>query len=613
MDDDFVAVPFSELLSRSVSRCITDWRWFCERTTTEGKAMNNRLRGALIQFCRSQREVFLKLRVLYDIAKMQTRIDKMIENADVFDGYLKKASDDLCRNLCTITTTDLIKPCGNTSLAADLLSCGTYTRMPLMIPTLVKCAVSSSLPVPPLSDKDVDDTMERIYDEYLYIYKLSNICNMEGISIQRANAQCTLEKKDFFTVTLIYDFNAWQVLDVTLLVLESSGHSSSGEIKTSMHTLLNMHIYANKENVFDCVYKVCNTFCGKLIMDRLKKQATEYKIAQFIVTEVKYYTSDTDSIILCSDVFLEESSFIFLDVSIFSGFVYKDTQGLTLQFKMDHNGNVSVSTMQVPFLDEKNICNTMLDHWIHKVFVELEKYQFSIHENPNVYVNYCNGALKIPEINGEFTLDEHSHILQLLEIRKFVNTLHPELKRYKHSSDDFVKKLWISEKCSLCEDTSEITIENHVMKEALTSDWFLIEEMSSNEIHASASFLLEEENEHALVLCTLLHGTSVSREALVYIKNGPRGCILLEEYSTEVVGRLSDCISTLALQNVEMFTTLPFKATSNELFLVISTLQICMGLDGSFKSIRDTRNDKHIAINSKDFPTELVASMMKED
>lgn len=73
MDTDITPIPYVVLVTRIIERCYSDWTHFCLRVRKDGSANSSRFRVALAQFCRNQRELFLKLRTLHPFVRPQTQ------------------------------------------------------------------------------------------------------------------------------------------------------------------------------------------------------------------------------------------------------------------------------------------------------------------------------------------------------------------------------------------------------------------------------------------------------------------------------------------------------------------------------------------------------------
>ncbi|KAK1444750.1 hypothetical protein BgAZ_106560 [Babesia gibsoni] len=417
--DDLSVVSFTELLSQCISRCVIDWCCFCDRQEKDDSFVDNHIRNGIIQFCRAQREIFLKLYLLHEFMLKQKKLDRIVEKAYAFENYLYKCGSDIAMNLRKVPTSDLLVACPNTALAVDLLSSGKYTRMPLMLPQLAESAVTNAVPLPPLSNEEADLTMSKLNSEYNLQFWRSK-CKDLFITMEFRNGNCIIKREQFFSVTLIYDFFSWQTLSAVPLLLEQFGCSTDGEARTSFFTLINycVAIY-NKEkkgSIFDEIFASANLYCGKLIMDKLKSQASDYKSLKMTVTDFRYYvTSDPDHMLLsCSDIRPKEDEFLVLEVICFPNFQHDDLEGLTLVFKMDKCGRVNMETLEIADLLRANdISEHRLDQWLENVAALLEKYQLNILNNTaNVFMNHATGSLNIPGFASPLTLKEYGKLIE---------------------------------------------------------------------------------------------------------------------------------------------------------------------------------------------------------
>ncbi|CDR97108.1 hypothetical protein, conserved [Babesia bigemina] len=455
--DDFQVVSFNDLLSHCVQRCVVDWRCFCYRQVNDESYVDSHARTGIIQFARAQREVFLKLYVLYRFMREQRKLDKLLENTYSFESYLDNCGRDVALNLRKVQQLELLVPCPNTALAVDLLSTGRYTRMPLMLQQLAESATTNSVPLPPLSPEEADPTMERIYSEYRMQFRRSE-CSRKQVVVEYNNAQCTLTREGMFRVTLVYDFYLWQVLLAVPTLLERFGCSTEGETRGTFLSLLMyavaIHNTTNDRNIFDVVYECANLYVGKIIMERLKGQAVDYRSLRLMVTDYTYYVSSEPerSLLSCSDVEINDQQRLVLDVKTFPGFKEGDVESITLRFEMDGRGDISVATLELPgMIAESDITEHRLDQWLDVLANRLERYQLDKLDNSKyVFMNYATGSLNLKGLPAPFTLAESQPLMQCMHVREALMQVGNGEEPCQDLSRVLLRDFWRNKPCEFC-------------------------------------------------------------------------------------------------------------------------------------------------------------------
>ncbi|GFE53096.1 cloroquine resistance associated Cg2 [Babesia ovis] len=488
--DDFQTVSFMDLLSQCVQRCIVDWRCFCYRQLNDESYVDSHARTGIIQFARAQREIFLKLYLLHEFSREQGKLDKFLEGIHSFDNYLEKCGRDLAMNLRKVQTSDLLVACPNTALAVDLLSTGRYTRMPTMLPQLAHSATTNTVPMPPISPNDADLAMERIYSEYRYIFKNAE-CRGRDVKMECHNGQCILTHENMFRITLIYDFCSWQALAAVPLVLDRLGCSTDGDARTSFLSLVMyaVAIYNTTKhgNIFDTIFDCANLYSGKLIMERLRSQACDYRGLRLGVTDYRYYvSSDPDHTLLsCSDVSLCSTDLLVLETSCFPGFKQGDIEGLTLKFQMDHRGDISLKILELPHLLDftaGTITEHRLDQWLDCVAQRLERHQLDqLDASGNFFMNYSTGALTLMGLSVPFSLHESGLLLQVIRVRDalLAHGKNLGLVPADNVSREALRQCWLKDACSHCAleaYSSTTTILHDQLREATCDFWTYLED-----------------------------------------------------------------------------------------------------------------------------------------
>ncbi|EDO08036.1 Mediator complex subunit MED14 family protein [Babesia bovis T2Bo] len=456
--DDLQTVSFIDLLARCVQRCVVDWKLFCYRQSNDGSYVYNHARTGIIQFTRAQREIFLKLYVLYQFSLHMPKLEKVINATHAFEGYLEKCGREMSLNIRKVQSTDLVTPPPNTALAVDLLSTGTYTRMPTMLAQLAHAAKTNTVPLPPLSDEDADLTIERIYSEYRYMFNSAK-CKDRGVKMECRNGQCILSHDGMFNIALIYDFCVWQALVAVPLVLDRLGCSTDGDIRNTFLVLImyavNIYNHEKRGNVFDSVFHCANVFASKLVMERLRTQAGDYRALRLTVIDYRMYVS-TDpehNLITCTEVSLSEGELLTLEVHSFPGFKDGSITGLTLKFSMDHLGDITFEVIELPLLTESCIIEHRLDQWLDRVAALLEQYQLDkLGVDGNFFMNYATGALNIAGLSIPFSLQESHVLTKVLQVREVLMecTKRIGMTPGQDVPIEALRQCWLWEPCQKC-------------------------------------------------------------------------------------------------------------------------------------------------------------------
>ncbi|GBE59161.1 cloroquine resistance associated Cg2 [Babesia ovata] len=390
----------------------------------------------------------------------QSKLDKLLQKTYSFENYLDGCGRDLALNLRKAQQLDLVVPSPNTALAVDLLSTGRYTRMPLMLQQLAESATTNSVPMPPLGPEEADPTVERIYSEYRIRFRGSE-CRRKQAVVKYSNAQCTLEREGMFSVTLVYDFYTWQVLLAVPTVLERFGCSTDGEARTTFFSMLMyavaIHNTQNKRNIFDVVYDCANLYVGKIIMERLKAQAVDYRALKLIVTDYTYYVSSEPEhmLISCTDVEMDEHNWLVLDIKTFPGFREDDAEYITLRFEMEGSGDISVTTLELPnLICESRITEHRLDQWLDILANRLEKYQLEkLGNSAYVSMNYATGSLNLKGLPVTFTLAESEPLMQCLHVREALMRVGGGEDPCSELSREWLREFWRGRPCMFCPPT----------------------------------------------------------------------------------------------------------------------------------------------------------------
>ncbi|GIX60855.1 cloroquine resistance associated protein Cg2, putative [Babesia caballi] len=545
--DDFQVLSFTDLLSQCLKRCVVDWRCFCYRQVKDESYVDSQARSGLIQFARAQREIFLKLYLVHQFMREQRKLDKVLQRIHFFETYLDNCGRDLALNLRKIPL-DLVEPCPNTAVAVDLLANGRYTRMPAMLPQLAEAAETNSVALPPLNDEEADMTMDRIYMEYRCQFRLSE-CRKKHVKMEFRNAQCVLIREGMFSVTLIYDFCSWQALGAVPLLLERLGCSTDGEARSSFFALI-MYAVAiynmeNQGNVFDAVFNCANVYAGKILMERLKAQATDYRSLKLTVTDYRFYVStDPDFTLLsCSDVTLSGSDLLVLEVSAFPGFKEDKVEGLTLTFQMDASGNVSVQIGELPeLLSDVNITEHRLGQWLDLAASRLERYQLdNMGVTGNFFMNYATGALHLSGLPVSFSLIESQQLLRVMRVRETLITAGYDDMPTDAVSRESLREIWKNEECPECSSSASTgeglvapaVILSVPLREHVCDFWAYLEE-KAGAIHGSAAYRLDCEGDlgdnldAGIYLTVLTHDERIVANTIVIVVSGrPQGVIKL--------------------------------------------------------------------------------------
>ncbi|KAK1933271.1 hypothetical protein X943_002938 [Babesia divergens] len=597
--DDFQVVSFMDLLSQCVSRCVLDWRCFCERQERDESFVDNHVRAGIIQFCRAQREVFLKLYLLSQFMQEQNKLDRILEKVHSLENFLDKCGTE-------IAMVYILVACPNTPLAVDLLSSGRYTRMPLMLPQLAESAVTNAVPLPPLSINDADLTMARIYNEYHLQFRRS-ACQDGVVSIECRNGQCIFTRKNFFSITLIYDFASWQALSAVPLLLQQFGCSTDGEARSSFISLM-MYAIAlynstNKGNVFDAIYESANLYCGKLLMERLKGQASDYRGLKLTVTDYKFYlTTDEDQMLIsCSDVRPSVGELLVLDVACFPGFKYKRLEGITIRFKMDSCGEVCATIIEIPeILNEINISEHRLDQWLERVASLLEQYQLGIFKyEGNVFMNHSTGELQISGIPLPFTLEEADMLMQVIEVRSTLMTCKADHPIVNSVSRDLLRNIWRRFQCPNCSDHMKVDTTpgmlGEQLKDFVCDFWFYMEDRTLA-VHGVAVYEIGLGGAEIvelgiyLYLTVITHDQEIVGNALLALDGRtPLGTIMLTSEYTEYMHTQNRIIGFLRiikkLSDWGTVTTKLFNHTDTHLVGLMNDVEFTVDAHGNCDSV----------------------------
>ncbi|ORM40113.1 uncharacterized protein BXIN_1181 [Babesia sp. Xinjiang] len=553
--DDFQTVSFMDLLARCVQRCVVDWRCFCYRQVNDESYVDDHARTGIIQFARAQREIFLKLYLLHEFSREQSKLDRVLEGMHLFDNYLEKCGRDIAMNMRKVQASDLLVACPNTALAVDLLSSGRYTRMPTMLPQLAHAATVNSIPMPPLDPDEADLTIERIYSEYRCRFRKAE-CSRRDVTMECKNGQCVLSHKDLFRITMIYDFASWQALAAVPLLLEKLGHSSEGESRSSFLTLImyTVAIYntVKQGNIFDVVFDCANLYSGKVIMERLRGQAADYRTLKLSVTDYRFFvSSEPDRTLLsCSDVVLNDDEYLVLEVYAFPGFREGDVEGLTLKFQMDGRGDINVEVVELQdLLNETLIVEHKLDQWLHRVAGRLERYQLDrINATGNFFMNYATGSLNLMGLPVSFSLAESSLLTRLVRVREALLEFGRSLGLLPADTipRESLREAWRKDPCTQCSSnntdsdviTSPAVILNVQLRETVCDFWIYMEE-KPGAVHGATGYAIDLNKEIKgedinVYLTVVTHNEEIAaKKLLVTFGSAPLGVVLLTKSYSE--------------------------------------------------------------------------------
>ncbi|BAM40205.1 conserved hypothetical protein [Theileria orientalis strain Shintoku] len=371
--EDFVGVSYVDLLSKSLTRCIIDWKCFGERIVSETN--KNNLRIALIQYCRGQREIFLKLKVLFDLVKYQKNIDKMLQYSTQYDEYIENSIQDLSKNICVIENN--IMPAPNVSLGVDLLNTCTYTRIPTMIGEISKSSVDNTIPVMKIDPETIDLCLNRLKIHFYVLFKLSECSRVCKVDFN--NGVCCFTREDFFHIELLYDFSQYQITKLKLFI----NNYYVNNMVNIMNYVLN-HQDRKVDNIFDIIYKITNSYIGKVIMKYLYKQVINYNNNKYIVYNYEHVLNDGNYSV--NETSEEKEVVERLKVECYNKYKSKKERGLVMVFTRKENGDVNLRVDQLN-LSYPGVHDYKFDYWLHKMSDELEKHQLEAYRSKAEVVN----------------------------------------------------------------------------------------------------------------------------------------------------------------------------------------------------------------------------------
>ncbi|UKJ90435.2 hypothetical protein MACJ_001368 [Theileria orientalis] len=396
--DSFVGVSYVDLLSKSLARCIIDWKCFVERIVSETNKKN--LRIALIQYCRGQREIFLKLKVLFDLVKYQKNIDKLLQYSTQYDEYIDNSVQDLSKNICVIENN--IMPAPNVTLGVDLLNTFSYTRIPSMIGEISKSAVDNTIPVMKIDPDTIDLCLNRLQIQFYVLFKLSECSSVCKVDFK--NGVCCFTRENFFHIELLYDFSQYQITKLKLFInnyyvnnmvnimnyilnhrlTHKTKADAIPETNAPNSELCNDKEDCNVDNVFDIIYNITNSYIGKLIMKYLYKQVINYNNNKYIV--YNYEHSVDDGNVKANELSEEKEVVERLKVECYNRYKNRKDSGLTMVFTRNENGDVNLRVDQLN-LSYPGVHNYNVDYWLYKLSDELEKYQLEVYKSKVELVN----------------------------------------------------------------------------------------------------------------------------------------------------------------------------------------------------------------------------------
>ncbi|UKK02031.2 hypothetical protein MACK_001385 [Theileria orientalis] len=430
--DDFVGVSYMDLLSKSLTRCIIDWKCFGERIVSETN--KNNLRVALIQYCRGQREIFLKLKVLFDLVKYQKNIDKLLQYSTQYDEYIENSIQDLSKNICVIENN--IMPAPNVTLGVDLLNTFSYTRIPSMIGEISKSSVDNTIPVMKIDSGTIDLCLNRLQIHFYVLFKLSECSSVCKVAFN--NGVCCFTRDNFFNIELLYDFSQYQITKLKLLINNYYvnnmvniinyilNHRLTHKTKvrgiqatnTPNSELLNDREDRKVDNIFDIIYNITNSYIGKLIMKYLYKQVINYNNNKYIVYNYEHVVDDDNFNLneLSEDKEVVEK----LKVECCNKYKNKKDSGVTMVFTRKENGDVNLRVEELN-LSYLGVHVYNLDYWLHKLSDELEKYQLEVYKSKVELVNnQYNQLLELmtskygnKKVNEGNNLFKHNNVSEL--------------------------------------------------------------------------------------------------------------------------------------------------------------------------------------------------------
>ncbi|EAN32762.1 hypothetical protein TpMuguga_02g00479 [Theileria parva strain Muguga] len=291
MDDDY-NVLFITLLNNCLSRCIIDYNCL-NKQLINNEGSNVVLRNLLIQFTRVQREIFLKLKVIFDLTKYEKRINKLLQEINI-DYFNQNVVQNLNRNLLSLSN-QVNDPPPNIKLSVDLYNNLRYERMPAMMAEIAKSV--NTIPVIKYSDEEIKSCIFNIklhFSIHFQQYKMSYSNNDESIDeevepgnggssvgeIRFINNICNYRRNNYFDVEILFDFKRYQIIFVSVL-----GQTTNSP---TLMAYLNQVLNTRSGNVFMVLDSAIMKYVNKLILQNLYKQTQAYYSAGHVVFNYDY-------------------------------------------------------------------------------------------------------------------------------------------------------------------------------------------------------------------------------------------------------------------------------------------------------------------------------------
>uniref|UniRef100_A0A3B0N7L5 Mediator of RNA polymerase II transcription subunit 14 n=1 Tax=Theileria annulata TaxID=5874 RepID=A0A3B0N7L5_THEAN len=291
MDDDY-NVLFITLLNNCLSRCIIDYNCL-NKQLINNEGSNVVLRNLLIQFTRVQREIFLKLKVIFDLTKYEKGINKLLQEINT-DYFNQNVVQNLNRNLLTLTN-QINAPPPNIKLSVDLYNNLRYERMPSMMSEIAKSV--NTFPTIKYSDEEINSCIFNIKLHFLIHfqqYKMSYSNKAEPVAEQTESGNggspvgeilfinniCNYRRSNYFDVEILFDFKRYQIIHVTVL-----GQTANSP---ALMAYLNQVLNTRSGNVFMVLDNAIMNYVNKLILQNLYKQTQAYYSAGHVVFNYDY-------------------------------------------------------------------------------------------------------------------------------------------------------------------------------------------------------------------------------------------------------------------------------------------------------------------------------------
>ncbi|KAK2197016.1 Mediator complex [Babesia duncani] len=629
-------VPFLDILSQLVLCCVVDWARFCSRKASEDDYNKDQMRGALVQFCRWQRELFLKLYVLFEFSLRCKNLGKLIEGTFAFDEFLSKTARDLVFNVQKTLTSDLVVAPPGVSVAVDLLSMGSYKRMPRMLRDLAVASTLGSIPMVPLTNEEADFAILRLENEYRWLFGCSK-CSKNGAILEINNGQCVLKLDQVFCMRLIYDFNTWQLLEAVPLFLQEIGASKDGEVKAGFQTILLLTLSSStREAVFDDLFYIACKYVGKVLVEHLHTQALEFMAANLIVLDCKLQESPPEHATGEMQLDSANSSHIEgalaqigtpfiarLDISCFPRFHHRVTpthedqnetkiqQGVTISFIQSQEGWLRVELAEMPSLFSRDkITIPKLDYWLEQAACAIETFQLEQLGVDNIRMCHASGGLFMSGLDAIFSLIEYPKLCEAIRMRNalllecsrksnFLNNLVPTLSpsgshaKLSPQISQLLATIKIREivplvcsmiQCKQCpaESTKGDSISiNQWLYEKVCDVCFPVHfRNSSNALHAAACLHVESIENVACIYSLMAHGSQVVGEGWICLESQiPRGILWLQ--SPLEFHKVAPPLQLLLKLTTQFFDSNPLGPQDAQLDVYFKKCQVSVSMDAT--------------------------------